>query len=92
MKINIKEINEAIKRNNEEFTFIPNKYEFEDIELYEVIENGYGMNNVRQNISVYFVTVGYKAKKYEPNKAVYKIYYYETDKTACALFEKRYNG
>lgn len=91
MKINVKAINEAIRRNNEEFAFIPNKYEIEDIELIEVIDHGYGRDNVIQNINVYLVTVGYKAKKYEPNAAVYKVYYYETDKEASALFENRYN-
>jgi hypothetical protein len=84
MKINVKAINEAIKRNNEEFAFIPNKFEIEDIECVETVKNGYGRDNVRQTINIYIVNVSYKAKKYEDNRAVYKVWYYEDDKEACA--------
>lgn len=86
MKINVKAISEAIKRNNEEFAVIPNKFEIEDIEYVETVENGYGRDNVRQTINIFMVHVSFKAKKYEHNKAQYKIWYYEKDKEACANF------
>lgn len=84
MTVNVKAISEAIKRNNEEFKFLTKKFEIETIEEIEVVNDGYGRDNKRQQIKVYMVEVSYKAKKFEDNRARYKVWYYEEDKEATA--------
>lgn len=84
MTVNVKAINEAIKRNNEEFNFAPKKYEIETIEKIEVVEDGYGRDNRKQQIIIYMVEISYKAKKFEDNRAKYKVWYYADDMEATA--------